>query len=262
MRRCGTVRTPLPTSTSPPAFRSWRKMTEASHFMELILQLALRDWTPTIFSKTSQPLSAIIRGSFLSQRVVLDGISRPEYSPPHEPDRLQNQWPTSMLGRFTRMAKFMPKAPMWFVALLCAATIAALAPFAVTKRHKSTKAFICDQCGIRLWVSSDELATSSRAAREQRTFEDTKLSRWFSAHISTNCQHSWRFNHSSGQTYLSFARQRLWKISSSAGSSPTPPLVFFSADDQARVESLLRHSPDECRTFIRARLQGKEDTDE
>lgn len=157
------------------------------------------------------------------------------------------------------MAKFISRVPLWFVMLLCVVIFAALAPFVFTKRHKSTKAFICDQCGIRLWVSLDELANYSGVPREQRTFEDTKLSRWFSAHISTNCPHSWRFNHSSGQTYLSFGRQRLWTISGSAGSSPTPPLVYFSEDDQARVEALLRRSPDECRTFIHARLQGTEE---
>src|SRR6185503_7328956 len=158
------------------------------------------------------------------------------------------------------MAKFAPRVPFWLVVVICAVIIAALAPLAITKKRKSTKALLCDQCGIRLWISSDVLAGSSVPAQEQRTFEDTELSRWFASHITTNCQHTWRFNHSSGQTYVSFAGRRLWKISGASGSSPTPPLVYFSADDRARVESLLRRSPDECRAFIHARLQGKEDT--
>jgi hypothetical protein len=88
------------------------------------------------------------------------------------------------------------------------------------------------------------------------------LSRWFGTHIGTNCQHTWQRNQSSGQTYMSLARLPLWKISSYCGMSSTPPIVYLSADDRARVEDLLRRSPDECRAFIHAKLQGKEDTDE
>jgi len=160
------------------------------------------------------------------------------------------------------MAKFTPRVPLWLVVVACLVLTGALAPFAIVKKHKASKALVCDQCGIRLWIASDGLVSSSTPATEQRTLEHTALSRWFDSHITTNCQHTWRFNHSSGQTYLSLAGLCLWKISSVSGSSPTPPLVYFSVDDQARVESLLLRSPDACRSFIHARLQGKEETDE
>jgi len=160
------------------------------------------------------------------------------------------------------MAKITPKVPLWLIAVTCAVIAGVLAPFAIAKRHKSNKAFICDQCGIRLWTKSDALVSSSASASEQRTLEHTALSRWFDSHITNNCQHTWQFNHSSAQTYLSFAGARLWNISGSSGSSTTPSLVYFSSEDRARVESELSRSPDACRSFIRARLQGKEATHE
>lgn len=160
------------------------------------------------------------------------------------------------------MARFASKIPLWAIMLLCAVMVAALGPFAISKRHESFKALLCNQCGVRLWVSSDRLADSSSPAQEKSTFEHTSLSRWFSARISTNCQHSWQTNSRSGRTYATVAGIRLWNISGASGSSPTPALVRLSADDLRQLENLLRQSPDACRNFIRARLQGKEGPEE
>ncbi len=159
------------------------------------------------------------------------------------------------------MGKSLARASFWFTIIACVVFLVVSAPFLIAKRQKNTKTFICDQCGIRLWVTSDELVRSSGAARENRSLEQTELSRWFSAHITKNCPHTWRFNHSSRQTYVSLAGLRIWKISGGAGSSPTPPIVFFSADDRAKVESLFQRSPAACQKFIHDRLQGKEETD-
>jgi hypothetical protein len=157
------------------------------------------------------------------------------------------------------MAKFAPKVPLWAVMLLCCVMVAALAPFIITKRHESAKALICDQCGIRSFVVSEKLVESLNPIREQSSFEETDLSLWFRAHISTN---TWRLNGSSGETYWRLAGLRLWKISSSSGSWTTPSLIYFSADERAQLEGLLRRSPDACRNFIHAKLQGKEGPDE
>ena len=155
------------------------------------------------------------------------------------------------------MARFTPRVPLWLVIVACMVLAGALAPFAIVKRQKTTKALICDQCGIRLWIASNELVGSSAPSREKRTLEPTELSRWFASHITTNCQHTWQFNHSSGQTYASFAGLRLWKISGASGSGHTPSIVNFSAEDRAEVETHLRQSPEACRSFIHDRLQGK-----
>jgi hypothetical protein len=154
-----------------------------------------------------------------------------------------------------------PKVLLWLVIGLFMAAVCGLVPFAITKRQKATRTLICDQCGIRTWISTDELVGSSAPAKEQRTFQNTELSRWFASHITTNCQHTWRLNHSSGQTYVSVAGLRLWTISGTAGSSPTPLLVYLSPDDRARLESLFRQSPDACRSFIHARLKGADESD-
>lgn len=148
------------------------------------------------------------------------------------------------------------RTPLWLMVIACIALAAVLAPFA--KRHKTTKTFLCDQCGIQLRTASDKLVKSSAPVQESRTLKHTELSRWFASHITTNCQHTWRFNHSSGQIYVSLAGFRVWNISGSSGSSPTPTLIYFSADDRTQVEQVLRQSPDACQSFIHASLQKKE----
>src|SRR5215475_4696649 len=132
------------------------------------------------------------------------------------------------------MAKFRTKIPLSLVIVCCIVLAGVLAPFAIFQRREFTKALICDQCGIRLWIASDELVGSSAPAREKRTLEHTKLSLWFTSQITTNCHHSWKFNHSSGQTYVNLSGIRLWKLSGVSGSSPTPPIIYFSAEDRAR----------------------------
>jgi len=160
------------------------------------------------------------------------------------------------------MASLAARVPFWVVMLGSIVGVAMLLSLATTNRHKSTKTLFCEHCGIRLWVTSDDIVGSTRQAREERRLEDTHLSLWFKAHIHTNCEHAWHFNHSSGYTYLSFAGQRVWKISGVAGSYPTPPIMYFSDGYQARVETLLRESPDRCSRFIHYRLQWKPEIDE
>jgi len=147
---------------------------------------------------------------------------------------------------------------LWWVAAVMVATLAASVPFVLGRMHESTNAFICDRCGVRLWIISGELAGKSTAVHEERTLEHTALSRWIATHVSTNCLHTWAFNHSASQTYATLSGIRLWKIVGSSGSAPTPSLVYFSAADQACLENLLSQSRDECQRYIQARLQGKE----
>ena len=169
---------------------------------------------------------------------------------------------SSALERPAHMARLAAGVPFWVVTLGSITAVAVLLSLPATKRHKSTKTLFCEHCGIRLWVTSDEMVGSARQAREERRLEDTHLSLWFKAHINTNCEHAWHFNHSSGYTYLNFAGRRVWKISGMAGSYPTPPIMYFSDDDRARVETLLRESPDSCSRFIHDRLQWKPEIDE
>jgi hypothetical protein len=155
------------------------------------------------------------------------------------------------------MPKFIPRVPLWLVMILCLVIIAALAPFVLTKRSLSTKAHICEYCGLKLRVKSDEIVGRPAPIKEQRTFEDTELSHWFVAHLSTNCQHRWTSNYLSRQTqnYASLGGLRLWKISAVYGSSTTPSLIHLSPEDRSHLETLLRQNPDACRTFIHDRLK-------
>ena len=160
------------------------------------------------------------------------------------------------------MASFASKIPLWAIMLVCGVMIAALMPFVITKKYERDKALMCTRCGVKLWIGSYGLADASKPIIERSAFQDTELSLWFSAHISTNCQHSWQTNLRSDRTYMSFGENRLWNISRAFGSSPTPSLVDLSADDRTQLENLLRQSSDACRNFIHARLQGKEGPEE
>ena len=111
---------------------------------------------------------------------------------------------------------------------------------------------------MKLWIGSYGLADAPKPIKERNTFEQTELSLWFNANISTNCQHSWQTNLQYARTYMSLGENRLWDISRAFGSSPTPSLVDLSPDDRAQLENLLRRSPDACRNFIHATLQGKQ----
>jgi hypothetical protein len=135
------------------------------------------------------------------------------------------------------------------------ATVAVLFPLAISKKHQSSKAFFCDQCGIRMWVNTNEMINSTRSG-EQRRMEDTELSRWFATHVGTNCQHTWRLNHFTDRTYVAFARFPLWQISGVSGSLNTPALIYLAEDDRERVEKLLARNREDCRNYIRSRLQG------
>ena len=160
------------------------------------------------------------------------------------------------------MPRFAPKIPLWAIMLLCAVMIAALTPFVITRKYEREKALMCTQCGVKLLIGSYGLADASKPIVERNTFDHTELSRWFSAHISANCRHSWQTNLLYARTYMSLGENRLWDISRAFGSSPTPSLVDLSADDRTQLENLLRQSPDACRNFIHARLQGKEGAQE
>jgi hypothetical protein len=168
------------------------------------------------------------------------------------------------LGCIARMARFAPKIPLWAIMLLCVVMVTALAPFVIVKKYDNTMALMCNQCGVKLWVSSAGLADSTNRVRKvtDHTFEHTELSRWFSANISSNCQHSWQTNLRYARTYMSLGENRLWDVSRAFGSSPRPSLIDLSADDRARLENLLRQSPDACRNFIHAALQGREVAEE
>ncbi len=155
------------------------------------------------------------------------------------------------------MAKLTRRVKRWIGILLGIAVVAMLLAFGITERRKGTAAYFCEQCGTRLLVRCDDVAGSVSEARKERRLEDTDLSRWFKAHIGTNCVHNWHFNHTSDYRYLSFAGHRIWTIVGQSGSYPTPFIMSFSDDDRARVESLLRESSDSCRKFIHDRLQEK-----
>jgi hypothetical protein len=152
------------------------------------------------------------------------------------------------------MAKVPLKVRLCLEIAVCIAIAATLFPLPYLARRENTAAYICNQCGIRLRTVSNELVGSWAQAHEQRTLEPTELSRWFESHISDKCQHTWQFNHSGSRIYASLAGVRLWTYSGSAGSSVTPRLVFFSADDRAHVESLLKESGEACRQHIHASL--------
>ena len=160
------------------------------------------------------------------------------------------------------MAKLPPKIRAWIWLLGGIVVAVLLLSLATTRRHKGTTTYFCDQCGMRLWVTSDDIVGSISESPKERRLEDTDLSRWFKTNISTNCEHSWHFNHSTGYTYLSFAGRQIWKIAGAAGSYPTPPIMLLFEGERARVESLLHESPEKCRSYIHDRLQWKPDTDE
>jgi hypothetical protein len=172
-----------------------------------------------------------------------------------------NGLPQLRINLNSRMIKFTSRTYLRLVIIICTLVIGLLAPIVITKRSAITKTFICDQCGIRLWISSDTPIAASNWPTEIRNLEQTELSRWFNSHISTNCQHTFKLNHSSQKIYATFAELRLWKISRISGSSFTPTLIYLSSDDRDQVESLLRESPEACRDFIHAKLQGKEETE-
>ncbi len=137
-----------------------------------------------------------------------------------------------------------------------------LVSLVTTRWHKGATAQFCEQCGIRLWITSDHPVESNPQSSEERSLEDTDLSRWFKAHISPDCEHKWRFNHSTSYVYLSIAGRQVWKISGVAGSYPTPPIILQFDREKAQVESLYRESPEKCTSYIRSRLQWKTDVTE
>lgn len=143
----------------------------------------------------------------------------------------------------------------------CLIAIVALL-FVTTRRSKTTADYFCNRCGIRLWVTTDQPLHSSAPAQEQRTLEQTGLSRWFTAHLSTNCEHAWNTNHVSTLVYVSLAGHRLWKDFGASGSWTTPPLIYLGSNDSAHLEAVLKESPEACRLFIHERLQLKPETDD
>ena len=137
-----------------------------------------------------------------------------------------------------------------------------LVSLVTAKRHKGTTTYFCEQCGIRLWVASDYPIGSAPVVSGERRLENTDLSHWFKTHISTNCEHTWHFNHSTSHTYLSVAGRQVWRISGAAGSYPTPPIILMFDSERAQVERLLHESPEKCRSYIHDRLQWKTETEE
>ena len=160
------------------------------------------------------------------------------------------------------MAKLVTRLPRWVLLLGAGLIVVVLTPFLFTTRHQGTKRLICDQCGLREEIRSEGLAGSAAPVREQRTFQETELSRWFAVRLGTNCQHTWRFNHYAGERYLCLGGLHLWTIVGSHGSLATSSLVDLSAEDRIRLESLLQGSPEACRRFIRNNLRGRSDPDE
>jgi hypothetical protein len=155
----------------------------------------------------------------------------------------------------------MPKSRVWLVLLGCAVFVAVATPFSITKRQKTAKASICGQCGVKAWWRSDVLLSEANTAGEQHTYEDTQLSRWFTSHVSTNCEHAvWIFNRLSRQTYMSLGTVRLWDLSRASSAARTSPLVHLSTEDRVHLENLLRGSPEDCRSFLRTQLRGVQDT--
>jgi len=155
------------------------------------------------------------------------------------------------------MARTWSKSRFWVWVFSGILVTVLLLSFATTRRRKGTTTYFCEQCGMRLWVTSDYRIGSSPETSGERRLEDTDLSRWFKTHISTNCEHAWHFNHSTGYTYLSVAGLQMWRISGAAGSYPTPPIMLMFDSERPQVESLLRKSPEKCRSYIHDRLQWK-----
>jgi hypothetical protein len=160
------------------------------------------------------------------------------------------------------MAMIPPRFRVWLWALGGLFVAVLLVSFATVRRHKGTTTYFCEQCGMRLWVTSDYPVGSAPEASEKRRLEDTDLSRWFNSHVNTNCEHTWHFNHSTGYTYLSVGGRQIWRISGGAGSYPTPPIILMSDSERAQVESLLRDSPEKCRRYIHDRLQWKTEAEQ
>jgi hypothetical protein len=155
-----------------------------------------------------------------------------------------------------------PRFRIWVWVLVAIIAVVLLVSFATTRRHKGMSTYFCEQCGMRLWVTTDYKIGSAPQKSEQRRLEETDLSRWFKTYVSTNCEHTWHFNHLTGHTYLSIAGRQLWRISGLAGSYPTPPIILMFESERARVEGLLHESPEKCRSYIHDRLQWKAETDE
>src|SRR5262249_40225454 len=140
------------------------------------------------------------------------------------------------------------RGSVWVVGGILVAVL--LVSLTTPKRHSGTTTYFCEQCGMQLRVTSDYPIGSAPETSDERRLEDTDLSRWLKTHVSINCEHKWHFNHSTGYTYLSVAGRRIWRISGAAGSFPTPPIILMFDSERTQVESLLRESPEKCRSYI------------
>ena len=106
--------------------------------------------------------------------------------------------------------------------------IAALAPFAITKKYERSNTLMCNQCGVEYVVDSYGFAGAAKPLIEKRSYEHTELSRWFNDHISTNCQHTWQTNTLYARTYMSVGENRLWEDFTRIriGAAPITPRPF------------------------------------
>jgi hypothetical protein len=144
------------------------------------------------------------------------------------------------------------------VALILAAFVVPMvADLTLPRRCATTETLVCDQCGIRLWISKDSPVGVDPLVPEHRELVETGLSKWFAVHFDQKCAHSWRHNHSTSDTYLTLAGWRLWSICGGAGSTVTPSLVGLNDDDRLELERMYSEDPSKCREFIHEQLRSR-----